>query len=427
MGEDTATYEDLPEARRHYRGNFILGILNGALFKGGLAFSHPSTVLPVFVSLFTGSSMLIGLTGTMMSVGWLLPQIAVARYAEHLGRKMILYKAAAVFRLLSWLGLIVSLFWVKDLGPILYLSIFFACLGLYSLMGGGSGIAFLEIVGKTIRPDNRGRYFGFRSFFGGLIASLAGVVVAFVLGNSEIFPFPSNYMVLFSLTFIFILIAIIIFSLVREPRGAVKKRREKTTSEYLSNVRELVSADPNYRNFLLTMVLCYSSSLSISFYVVYARGILAAPASWIGVYVTVETLSTLVANLVWGHLGDRYGYRNMIRLCSLLCALTPIMAIMAVNHVMFVLVFILKGASLTGIYMAKNNYTLEIAPVTRRSTYLGALNTLLAFVMMLPVVGGLIIDISGYDALFLLTAAIMVLSFFQANRLREPRDSVTNG
>jgi hypothetical protein len=74
--------------------------------------------------------------------------------------------------------------------------------------------------------------------------------------------------------------------------------------------------------------------------------------------------------------------------------------------------------------LAKNNYALEIAPVTRRPTYVGLLNTSLAFVFLLPVVGGIIVDTASYGVLFLLTGLVVLVSVVQATKLEEPRTSV---
>jgi len=41
--------------------NFSMGMLYGIFFTGGLAFSDPSTVLPIFLGNFTDSKTLIGL------------------------------------------------------------------------------------------------------------------------------------------------------------------------------------------------------------------------------------------------------------------------------------------------------------------------------------------------------------------------------
>jgi MFS family permease len=414
-------FESTPESEAHFRRNFFLGVLNGTLYIGGLAFSQPSTILPVFVALFTKSSVLIGLTGTLTSVGWLLPQLAVARYAEHLPKKLRLYGLAAICRLVSWLGLVVSVTMADDLDPGTYLILFFICLGGFSLTGGASGIAFLDIVGKTIPPAKRGRYFAYRRFFSGIIAAAAGSIVAYVLGNPDRFPFPKNYFLLFSLTFGFLVSAIAAFMFTIEPRGTVKPEREKSSSEYLSKVREVVSKDGHFRKFLMVMVLSNTSSLSIPFYAIYATSILGAPISWVGWYVTIDTLTILLSNLVWGYMGDAGGYRRVIRICALLSMAAPFAALLSPNYYIFATVFVLKGAGTTGLWLAKNNYSLEVAPVTSRPTYVGILNTSLAFVMLLPVVGGLVIDLGSYGILFALTGLLTLVSVVESAKLDEPR------
>ena len=414
-------YESTPISERHFKRNFFLGVTNGTLYIGGLAFSQPSTVLPVFVALFTKSSILIGLTGTLTSVGWLLPQLAVARYAEHLPRKLRLYGLAALCRLVSWLGLVISVTLADDLDPGTYLIIFFVCLGGFSLTGGASGIAFLDIVGKTIPPVKRGRYFAYRRFYSGIIAAAAGSIVAYILGNPDRYPFPRNYFLLFSLTFGFLLSAIAAFMFTVEPEGRVKPERERSSSEYLSKVREVLSEDRNFRKFLSVMVLSNTSSLSIPFYAIYATSVLGAPTSWVGWYVTVETVAILFSNLVWGYMGDAGGYRRIIRICAFLSMAAPFVALAAPNYLIFAAVFAFKGAGTTGLWLAKNNYSLEVAPVTSRPTYVGILNTSLAFVMLLPVVGGLVIDLASYWVLFAMTGFLVLASVVEAAKLDEPR------
>ena len=423
-GGNAPTYETSEVSERHSKRNFNLGLINGTLYIGGLAFSQPATVLPVFVSLFTGSSILIGLTGTLTSVGWLLPQLAVARYSEHMPKKLRLYGIAAMFRLISWLCLAVSVTWADRLDPGLYLLIFFVCLGGFSLTGGASGIAFLDIVGKTIPPERRGRYFGYRRFFSGIIAVLAGVVVAYVLGSPEKFPFPKNYFTLFSLTFVFVLCAVVSFLFVVEPEGTVKPEKERTSAEYFSQVRKVVSEDVKFRKFLYVMILSNTSWLSIPFYVIYANVVLGAPLSWVGIFVAIDMLSTLIANLAWGYMGDAGGYRSVIRICTFLSMMAPVVALISPNYYIFSLVFVLKGSGTSGLWLAKNNYALEIAPIIRRPTYIGILNTTLAFVMLVPVVGGIIVDLGSYQILFVTTAVFMLIAVFQASKLEEPR--ITN-
>lgn len=68
-----------------------MGMLYGIFFTGGLAFSDPGTVLPVFLGNFTDSKILIGLSAAIMGtfggivggIGTLLPQLFVASKLEN--------------------------------------------------------------------------------------------------------------------------------------------------------------------------------------------------------------------------------------------------------------------------------------------------------------------------------------------------------
>ena len=71
----------------HIRFNFAMGLIHGILFQTGLAFSAPMSVLPVFLSHFTGSLTMIGVFSALMNAGGVLPQLFVAHKLESKPRK----------------------------------------------------------------------------------------------------------------------------------------------------------------------------------------------------------------------------------------------------------------------------------------------------------------------------------------------------
>ena len=74
----------------HFKRNFALGVVNGALVNVGMAFLDPFTVLPVFIAKLGGSAALIGFVSALHGVGWFLPQliasslVATRRYVMNL-------------------------------------------------------------------------------------------------------------------------------------------------------------------------------------------------------------------------------------------------------------------------------------------------------------------------------------------------------
>ena len=67
--------------------NFLLGILNGTVFKLAISFCNPHTVLPLFISFFTSSKLLIGSITTITNFGFLAPQLFVANLIGHWSKK----------------------------------------------------------------------------------------------------------------------------------------------------------------------------------------------------------------------------------------------------------------------------------------------------------------------------------------------------
>lgn len=92
----------------HYRRNYLLGLLNGALFMCGTTFIGPSTVLPAFILHFTQSRFVVGLAGSLHRMGWSLPQLLISNYVERLRYKMPFYRASNAIRM-SLLAAVVPL------------------------------------------------------------------------------------------------------------------------------------------------------------------------------------------------------------------------------------------------------------------------------------------------------------------------------
>jgi len=127
-------------AIRHLRRNFILGVLNGALFQLSNVFISPFLVLPLFVRYLTGSHILVGLVPSIQDAGWFLPQLVASRYIQHRPQKKVYYSATAIVRILSWGFLTLALFTLGG-NRLLLLVIFF------SLPVVSSFAALPEVVG----------------------------------------------------------------------------------------------------------------------------------------------------------------------------------------------------------------------------------------------------------------------------------------
>ena len=75
------------EVERNYRWNFAVNLGDVTAFFFGASFISSSTIVPLFISKLTSSSLPIGLAAVIAQSAWFLPQLFTAHAIERLARK----------------------------------------------------------------------------------------------------------------------------------------------------------------------------------------------------------------------------------------------------------------------------------------------------------------------------------------------------
>ena len=387
-------------------------------------------MLAWFVSQLTDRNFLIGLLNPIRLGGWFLPQFLVSGYLQRRERKLPLYSSVAVFRCLSWALLALVLFLVEERG--LLLALFFPLFTLNSLGAGVAGLSFMDVVGKAIPARRRGSFFGYRNLLGGLLALGGSLVVRYVLDERRGWPFPDNYALLFSLSFLSLSLALTLFSLVVEPVEPVKRGQVSVIGQSRWALRAL-RQDANYRRFLLARLALVMADMAIPFYVVYAKRVFGVEQGMVGVFLTGAAVAGILSNLVWGPLNDRQGSRLVFLLSTSVGMMTPVLGLLALPltrwlsrggglpSLVFLAIFALAKFYQMGGIIARLNYVLDIAPSQDRALYVGFANTAFGLALLASTVGGVIVDVAGFQALFAISLACYAFALALACKLEEPR------
>lgn len=418
-----ATTERNPDARApHTAFNFAMGLIHGLFFQAGMAFSEPLSVLPVFLSHFTKSQAMIGVFSALMSAGGVLPQLLVAQKLQSKSRRKPVLVAAIWTRATAW-GILGGLtYFCISCNPTMVLAALIALFFVFSFAGGVAVVPFMDIWGKTLPATLRGRFFGHRQLWGGLMAVGAGYVVKRILADPVV-SFPRNYGLLFLLSFGFIGVSYIALSSVREPEGKVNSNRE-SLRHFLRQSLDILRQDRNFALFVLTQFMAGFSALAAPFYVLYGQNEMGMPAAQIGILIQVQMIGGIASNLLWAELSDRSGNRLVIVLTTATAALIPVSALLApgLGLPMLVATFGLIGFVASGTVIGFTNYLLEIAPAQLRPTYVALNGTLHTVTLGLPVVGGLVADRYSYRAAFWIVLVALAGAFLLATRLKRVRN-----
>ena len=388
--------------------NFVCGLLHGAFYRAGMAFSEPTSVLPVFLSHFTKSLTTIGVFSALIRGGGMLPQLFVANHLEGMRRKKPMLLAAIWVRAAAWgvLGLL-TFFWGNG-DTALILAALLTLLFIFSFAGGVASVPFSDLWAKALPPTMRGRFFGHRQLWGGVMAIGAAYVVKHVLGDANL-VFPNNYGVLFLLSFGFIVISYIALSSVREEEGESLKKPRKL-SAFLGNSLHIIWDDRDFSRFLLSRLAIGFGTFALPFYVLYGQEELRMPAEKLGLLIGAQVAGAIVANVICAQLSDRVGNRSVIRLTGLVGVLIPVLTLLSthiVGSTLLIVVFALIGFHMSGTGIGFNNYLLEIAPAPSRPTYIAVSGTINGFSFLLPIAGGFVVDHWGYRATFAATTIVV--------------------
>ena len=409
LGRPTSIEGLTPEAAGYARRNFRLGVSNGVLLGLVDGLISPTIVLALFINHLGAPNFMVGLLPAIVSGGWFLPQLFIASRVQGQRHVMYWYRRTAISRSICMAILSIAAFLLAEYPGIL-LAVFFLLYSVYSLSGGISGIPWLEMVSKMIAPRRRGTFFSLRSFWGSVLALLASGLLAAIL--SERLPgmtFPYNFAVLFCIVTLLVTAGYASWMAMREPT-AVETAPPITIRALLRRGIELVRTEREYRAFMVVRILLALATISDPFYAVFAKTVLGAPVEIVGLYVAASSAASLASNFVWGPMGDRATNRTLMAATVVAVAVVPLSALLLpmlsavaapnVVSTLFALVFVFAGLAAGSARILNNNMLLSIAPAAERATYIGFLNTVLGLVTFVPPLGGALVDIVGFPALF---------------------------
>ncbi|MCG6956440.1 MAG: MFS transporter, partial [Gemmatimonadetes bacterium] len=191
---------------------------------------------------------------------------------------------------------------------------------------------------------------------------------------------------------------------------------------FLRRVPVIIHRDRAFLRFILASNLSSFSLMLLPFYMIFARDELHVGSVWVGRYLMLQIGGAIVSNLIWGFLSGRRGSGSVVRTCIVLGGVIPLLALAlrALGPAAFGLVFVLVGFVMSGRSVGFEPYLLDLAPEDQRTVYVGINGTLNFSRVVLPILGGAVMDLFGFDVAFVLTAGAMGVSLLLLGSTPEP-------
>ena len=399
--------------KKNYRANFIHGVLG----MTGFRLIYAPTIIPAYLLLLTGSTAAVGLGAALLQLGATISPIASGSRIEH--RSHILPYAIRVGSLmrLMILGLALAAWFLT--GDLLLVATF-ACFLLLGFFTGAQRVAFQMLMSKLIPIRQRGRLQGYRNFAGGLIAAiLAYFAGAYFIEDAWL---GNGYATTFLFAFLLTSAGLVVLqTMIREPAAPIS-RPQMPMMERLRQFPELMS-ERGFRNFLIVHSFATVSRVGGPFWTVYAGSVLGLDGALIGGLSFVFLGSDTVSNIIWGPMGDRYGFKRVYA-GSLICTLAGIVClILGASEAPIYAAFILLGMGMSGWMLASTTMVLEFGSQEDTPMRLAFTTTVEGAIAAAgPVLAGLLVAGYGFAPLFtIMLAALGAALVLLVWRVEEPR------
>lgn len=420
-----------PQPDNRWGRSFIAGVGSAVFQRAGIGIANDSTVLSLFINEAGGSNTLVGLTPMISAVLTRVPQLFVSGRLEGTKRKMPYFVWPRAARGLMYLLVLVpSMVLAGAARPRFLLAVFFLTFSMSRLFIGFSQVARMEIVAKAIPARYLSVFWGQRNLWGRVAAFGASIVVGLVLNERIGLVFPFNYAVLFGLGSVFLLMEAFSFSLIPEPVDPGDAKVSGIGAQ-LRRVPEILRGDRNYTRYVIGRLLLSFARVGAPFYILYAKEVLKAPVSLVGIYLPVLTLSSILSNIVWGNVAYRRGNKFLLEASVIGEAAVPAIAIglpfiltrlgAGPSTIMysFALVFFVRGIASTATQIGSASYLLLVSPRERRPTYIGLNQSIMGLAGLLPAVGGSVADALGYGVVFAIVAGVVAVALVPIRLLDE--------
>ncbi|QFR48501.1 MFS transporter [Sulfurimonas lithotrophica] len=396
--------------------NHVKNISHGFFLSIGTTIAEPSTILPLIVNYFGGSSILVGFFAALLRGGAILVQLFAAFKAQSYEYMMPYIRRVFFIRFISWFLIGVNIIIFGDDYPTFTLFCIGIGLFFFSFSAGFGAIYFKDIIAKIFTHKFRGKTMSYRQFFSGLGGLLSGSLAGYILHTYDA---PLSFGILFIISSFIMAAGYISFALIDEPKKEKVSKREKKFSLFLQNALGILKTDKKLQNQLKTFFLAYGYLLSLPFIILDAQNKIDLDGVAIGSLITTQMAGAILSNFLWGALSSR-GLNKLTTNISIIFLISAItIAFSASTLFEYMLIFFLIGAAIDGNRIASGNLMLSIAPEDKRPVYVALHINIVSFGIFFSFFGGILLHLFGYTFLYIFTIILLLFSFYFSLKLKD--------
>ncbi len=329
--------------------------------------------LPAFALLLMASDFTIGLLASIpffSTIAQIFGSLLVERFRQ---RKKITIIFAFISRIL-WVPIVLLIVIFFDVNRDLLLSLIIIIIIVHHIFGSICGVAWLSWMSNLVPSIIRGRFFGLRNSFMGIITItvtlVGGLFLDWYKGSFTDYSPSNSFLILFSLAVVAGLISLFLLSKQPDVEEPIQKpfTIKSIFSEPFKNIQ--------FKKLLrFTMLWSFAVNIASPFYIIYMLKDLHLSYTLISSVTIFAAMANLFGMGFWGHFSDKNGNRPVVIISVLAASLLPFIWLFTGSsawsvYILIPLLHLAGGFFFAGYNLCSVNLLFGIAPRQNNSMFI---------------------------------------------------------
>jgi MFS family permease len=405
---DLTAYQEAQ--RKHYRRNYLTLLLDTSTYATVSRVLNPTVTLAYFLSFFTTSGLAVGLIPAILTLGGMVSQLFWANFMARTQRKQAAWIIGTIISRGSMLLFLASAALATGKNPVLPVSVFYLALTVYAFSNGLVGPLWANFVAKVF-PTARGRFLGLAYFVDACTSLAATAGLRWILDN---YAFPQGFIYFFSLLAVFAIISILPSVLFKEVPYPIPDQAQPIM-QTLREIPAIIQGYPSYARYVACRIVVTFAEMAAQFFTLHAVTQLKATGSHVAIYSMLIVGGGLMANLLWGWVGDRIGFIRVFQITFAIGGVMLALVLTAHSPVALYPVFLLQGIYGQGITLSVVNLNMATSPPERTPLFVALSNAVTGpFLTLTPLIGAGLSAVFGYQSLLWFCLSVYVVDIVLA-------------
>lgn len=397
-----------------------MGFLWHAVFLSlTTTFTEVNTVIPSLILSIGGSAINVGIVSAIVIGLPVVTKLFFSSFLSSRKRKKPYLLLGINLRILSLISIALTLVWYKSFSFVVIILLLYAELLIFSVGGAFASLPYVYLLGEFTR-DIRIQFFTKRQLISSIGMLLSVITARYILSRWE---YPTQYIILFSISAIALLIASIGFWIIKEKPAALVK--SVSIFSVLKGLPQLFKKDKNFFTFLIYSNIMGAALALIPFYIGYGKASFSMDSKTVGYVLLIQIMGMFVASFIYPKIIKQKGFKGILKLRIFLHVTLPILAILIATNgtlMAYLFIFFIIGFAISARTISEDAALIELSTEENRVIYTALAGTLNIAIIIFPLILGLLISKVGYLPIFLLSAVLTLAAFPILNTLLCPID-----